>query len=146
MCYSIYFSTDSTEEFDAVDGEFFSVDRPDSESDGPYLALLDHPHKWFLVSKYGGCSCHFRHSEDAEFAASEEWMHEDPEDVESTEHAYDFFLALLTNGYVVDLLDVWAGTAPSEVSPLPVDLSTIPRDHFRFIANRKLVFDAILSG
>ncbi len=60
MCQLVFFSTTSDEDFTKIASEHFQICEP-TASDEPYLELLAYPHRWYLMSRYGGCSCYYRH-------------------------------------------------------------------------------------
>lgn len=138
MCYLIYFSTSSDEDFTMLQSEHFTISTPDPVKDSEYTGLPEHAHCWFLMCKYGGCSCHFRHFlDDKQFAPIAEWRQEDEDDVESTIQIYDVFWRLFLEGHHLDIVDVWSGTPPEEVDSIDVDLSEVFRENFRIFENRR---------
>ncbi len=131
----------------AADPLFIS-DTTESSDDPEILALLDHQQKWYLQSKYGGCSCHFRHAMGSfspttkeeyppEFMAPADWYHEDQEDIESTLAVCGTISKLLADGFSVDMVNQWNGIGPDEIQTLEVSLQNVPNDHFRFFENYK---------
>ena len=132
MCYSVYFSTDSGEDFADLESEYFSVCPYDIESDSEADGLLGYGHWWRLVSRYGGCSCHFRHSAEGEFGPVEDWCPEDNGDVEATGCVYDLFCRVVAEGHRLDVVDIWSDTPVEDIRSIGVFLNGVPRDHFRF--------------
>ena len=146
MCNVLHFSTTSGEDFSAQPHENYIIGRP-REGDEGHLALLAHPHKWYVACRFGGCSCHFRHygqflmtdgvligDPDATFAAPGEdpYADDDEQEVEDTRALYDLFSRLLAEGHRVDVLDSWNGEDLHRVRTLDVSLSSVPRAAFRF--------------
>lgn len=135
MCYAIYFSTTSPVDLSTIKSEHFQIQVLDAELDVQAPELLGHPYHWYLESKYGGCSCHFRSApQGLGFGAEVDWYPEDPEYVESTRHFYDTFAEIVRSGHAVDLLTLWNGDEydKGEIDRIVVELSKVPRDHFRF--------------
>jgi hypothetical protein len=173
VCYSIYLSTSSQEDLsllasdqftfipiaDPVEPEeswkrwaadpLFISDTAEASDDPEILALLDHPQKWYLESKYGGCSCHFRHwgfiwknLSDATFSVPVDWSPEDEVEIESTKAVYDALVDVVKNGYCVDLVDCWSGSEAKDIQTLEVSLTNIPRDQFRFFGGVKFTLSS----
>ncbi len=142
----IYVSTTSEKDLGSLDDERLSFERiPDeiTEDERWMESLLSHPHRWFLICRYGGCSCHFRHLDwglDIEFTPPADWNPEDEDDIESTQAAYNVFLDLLSTGHEVDLIDARVGTVPEAIKTLEVDLSKVPRESFRFYNEYRFEF------
>src|SRR5207248_386415 len=107
------------------------------------LTLLQYPNRWHLASKYGGCSCHYRHwcKENGDcFDSPQEWMPEDAEDIESTAAFYELVTVIISAGHQVDLVDVWNGTSREDVRVVDVSLSEVPPEAFRFFENARFEF------
>lgn len=138
MCYSVYLSTTSDADLTEWGNELCKFEKGIWPDDQEIVDLLRHPHKWF-VTRYGGCSCHFRHNMNypdlPAFGPPEEWMPEDPDEIESSAAAYDLFMKLLDGGSQLDIVSVWQPCATDEVTSLDVRLADVPRDSFRFVAN-----------
>ena len=140
MCYLVYFSTTSEADFSEVRSEHFHVLAPDLESDAEGVGLLAYPHRWYLSSRFGGCSCHYRHvCAERGFGPIEDWSPEELDDVEATYGVYDFLLGLVGEGHQVDVVDLWDGDPSEEVVNIEVNLSEVPREHFRFLFGARLV-------
>jgi hypothetical protein len=133
MCYSVYFSTDSSEDLAKSPSVFYSVCPFEVESDSQVVDLLGYTQRRFLESRYGGCSCHFRHSMTEEFGPVEDWDPEDADDVEATEHFYDLLSRILAEGHRLDIVDIWTDTPVQDVRSIDVFLHRLPRDQFRFL-------------
>ena len=145
MCNLVYFSTTSEEDLAQLSSSVIRMRAPDDSDDESLLDLLAHPSRWYLESRYGGCSCHYRHrmyGDPSEFGPLEEWSNEDADDIESTLAAYDLFQRLVAEGDAVDVLDVWNDTPPEDVRELFVSLSDVPRESFRFFEGYRFVFSA----
>ena len=139
MCHTVFISTTSDEDFSEIESDDFGICQPRDETDGEALQLLAYPHRWYLESQYGGCSCHFRHAlAGAGFAPVEDWCPEDTDDIEATGHFYDLLQRVLAEGHQLDVVDLWNGAAEEEVRTIDVELSTVPRDHFRFLNGFRL--------
>ncbi len=134
MCYSIHFSTDSSEDFACLETENFKVCPAELEPDSAVGRLLGYAHRWHLLSRHGGCSCHYRHSTDHEFATVQDWYPEDEDDVETTGHAYDLLRRITSDGHRLDLVDIWSDEPTDNVRSIDVSLSEVQRDQFRFFA------------
>lgn len=143
MCYLIYMSTTSPEDLSPSGGGLFRLFRVDAANQEPALTPLRHPRRWYLESKQGGCSCHFRHWMEVngdEFGPPVEWFPEDEEDVESTTAFYDVIARLVSEGHDVDLVDVWNGTDAEAVRAVDVSLSDVDRESFRFFESARFAF------
>ncbi|MCO5297850.1 MAG: hypothetical protein M9921_13440 [Fimbriimonadaceae bacterium] len=150
MCFSIYLSTTSTEDLAKPESELIQLEtikgwvpEPLTDEDDSVLDRLNYPNKWCLVSRYGGCSCGYRHlcsGSDFDFGPPEDWCPEDDDDIESTQAAYDLFARLLVEGHQVDVLDVWTGTSAEAITTMVVRLCEVPRDHFRFFEGVRFEF------
>ncbi len=132
MCYSIYLSTDCPRDLAAESFVHLRFEKPLDEELKP---ALRHPHQWFLTRReYGGCSCHFRHSEyDPRFDPPQDWMPEDEDDVLATREAYRVFRGWVADGYQLDLIDVSdINQHETDFKNLLVPLSSISEESFRF--------------
>lgn len=156
MCYSLLFSTTDERDFCNFESEGFSLSRP-SESDAAVVQFLKNPHAWYVHSKYGGCSCHFRYSmEDSDldpeepsqstFMSADEVNKmfgkevEDEEDAESTRLLYDFLLGLVRADEKVDAVAWWSSDDPGRYRERQVNLAEVGRDRFRFFENTRFEF------
>lgn len=107
--YSIYLSTDCPRDLSAESFVHLRFEKAGPlPLDEELKPALGHPHQWFLTRRaYGGCSCHFRHSEyDPRFEPLQDWMPENEDDVLATREAYRVFRRLVADGYQLDLIDV----------------------------------------
>ena len=157
MCYQIYVSTTSLENLAALPTEFFRFERPSAEDRADVLALLEHPHKWYLASRYGGCSCHYRFigppllplgnskyktlpltTED--FDTPQDWMPEDEDDVEATGAVFDVLRRLLEGGHSVDAIAIWTDSTADKICSLDVPWRDVSRETFRFFESYHVMF------
>src|SRR5262249_31750580 len=113
VCYTVFFSTTADSDFENEGGGLFKVEGVEDDDPEPVLSLLQYPNRWYLASKFGGCSCHYRHAcaefgeQSQWFGDPEEWMEEDMEDAESTAAFYDFAARLVHSGEHMDIIDVF---------------------------------------
>ena len=145
MCYVIYLSTTSEEALDDLPRDLCRFAPVTDADDMELVELLAHPQRWYLESRYGGCSCHFRHlggESDMCFDPPEEWCPEDDDDVESTAAVYDFLARIVESGHKLDIISAWNGTSPQEIKDLPVSLHAVPRDSFRFFENYRFILSS----
>jgi hypothetical protein len=138
MCYSVYISTDTTEDLTAHNSELVRFERLSDSNNDPTAVLLEYPHKWYIGSK-SGCSCTFRHlmSIDLGFSDPVDWYKEEKDDIAATQELYSIFLKILSSGYHVDLIDSWQGAQPRDIKELDVSLSDISTRAFRLFENHK---------
>lgn len=119
-----------------MDGKHFVLERIAPDYFRYAAGFLEYPNRWFVACRFGGCSCHFRNNlreNPPEFCAPEEWLEEDPEDVDATLAFYDFVTKLVRAGHQIDTVTVWASDAPFDtIATREVSLSDVPRDAFRF--------------
>lgn len=138
MCYSVYLSTTSNANLLEWGNELCKFEKEILPDDQEIVDLLQHPNKWF-ITRYGGCSCHFRHfmnyPDFEAFGVPEEWREEDADDIESSAATYDLFMKLLDSESELDVVSVWTDCTAEEVTNLEVRLADIPRDSFRFVEN-----------
>jgi hypothetical protein len=144
MCYTIFISTTSPEDFEDLPEALYRFEIPNETNDAEPLSMLRYPNRWYLSGRYGGCSCHFRHESASntsqvgpsqQFAPPEDWCPEDEEYVESTGAVYNIFARLIAEGHSLDVLDIWNGEDVSAVKTLGVSLKQVPRDSFQFFEN-----------
>src|SRR5438105_4568891 len=103
MCYVIYLSTTSEEDFLQLPTDLYRFEHADAPGDAPAIGLLQYANKWYLSSRYGGCSCHYRHLAGSDrsapaFGPPEDWCPEDDDNIESTAAVYDVFARILAAG------------------------------------------------
>ena len=137
----ILFSTDSEEDLSSASGGLFIVEP--CEKDNPHEAeqYLQHPRKWQLICRYGGCSCHFRRilTEEPEFMGPADWLPEDEDDVESTAAFFEFAGNLVSRGHRLDLVDVW-DSEPQLKGTLEVSLGNVSKEEFLFFEGFRFEF------
>lgn len=141
MCNLILFSTDCEEDLASAGGGLFIVEP--CEQDNPHKAeqYLQHPHKWQLICRYGGCSCHFRRiiTEEPGFMGPADWLPEDDDDVESAAAFYDFAKELVNRGHRLDLVDVW-DSEPQFKGTLDVSFERVSKQEFLFFEGFRFEF------
>ncbi len=146
MCYTVFLSTDSTEDLSAWNSKLMVL-QPAAESE-PLLKRLQFKNCWFLTDEHNCCSCEFRHLSqtnsdgspaDPEFFEPQDWMPEDPERVEGTRLLFDVIKNLVGRGFKVDLIDVW-NEREAERFVLDVDLALVKRDSFHMFEDFKMRF------
>lgn len=136
MCYSVYLSTTDPTDFSANQGSTFSFEKVD-ENGFVGEDFMEHSHRWILIGRYGGCSCHFRHFmlgdsvSEGDFAPPEDWRQEDEESIEDTAAFYDWLVERIETGFEVDLVDMWASSEECALC-LDVSLSNVGRENFAF--------------
>ena len=138
MCYSVYLSTDSGEDLSGRNSELVRFERVAEATTNPCVSLLDFTQRWYVGSK-SGCSCTFRHLHSIELGFSDpvDWYPEEQEELEATQELYGVLIDLLSSGYRVDLIDVWQGTQPHDVTVLEVSLQDVQSTAFRMFENHK---------
>ncbi len=152
MCYSLYISTDSSEDLSVRNSELVRFehlsDDPYSKAD-PCVKLLDFPNQWYVGSK-SGCSCTFRHllAADLGFSDPVDWYEEEQDELDATRELYATLTDLLSTGYHVDLIDCWQGAQPDGIRTLDVSLDEVSNTAFRMFENYKfrLKREKILQG
>ncbi|SUD39501.1 Uncharacterised protein [Ectopseudomonas mendocina] len=139
MCYAVIFSTTSTRNLEKLNNDtlHFSREIPDLEQ----LRYLQYPNKWHLTTD-GSCSCGFRHldmgADELGFSEPEDWLPEEPEDIQATLQVVAILKSLLAEGEKLDCIDVWHGgehTKPSIKNKIAVNLNALSDVKFRFIEN-----------
>jgi hypothetical protein len=141
MCNLILFSTDCKDDFSAAGSGLFIVEPCDKDNPHEAQQYLQHPHKWQLICRYGGCSCHFRHARapEPEFSGVEDWFPEDDDDLESTAAFYDFAEGLVGKGHKLDLVDVY-DSEPEVSATTQVSFGKVSREEFRFFEGHRFEF------
>ena len=140
MCYVIYLSTSSGEDFLQLPTDLYRFEHADAPGEAQAIGLLKYANKWLLLCRYGGCSCHYRHlagsvGREPEFGPPEDWCPEDDDNIESTAAVYDVFARILAEGHRLDVLDIWNGENLEAVTSIAVSLSSVPRQAFGFFEN-----------
>ena len=138
MCYSVYISTDSLEDLSRRNSTLVRFERVADATTAPCVTLLDFAHRWHVGSK-AGCSCTFRHatSVDLGFSDPVNWYPEEQDALDATQELYAVLMDLLASGYRVDLIDVWAGTQPRDITVLEVSLKETSSTAFRMFEDYK---------
>src|SRR3990172_5989413 len=108
MCYSVYISTDSSEDISKRNSELVRFEKVTDTNDDICTKLLEFPNRWYVGSK-SGCSCTFRHllSIELGFAEPVDWYKEEQDEINATGELYSALDALLSSGHRVDILDRW---------------------------------------
>lgn len=139
MCYALILSTTSNEDLSQFNREEirFNQHVPDRL---PADQLL-YPNKWYIGSRTG-CSCSFRHlyEPDLGFGVPEDWFPEEESDITATQILIRFVRSLLAKGQRVDCIDAWDGNSEMTFVHLPVNLSQIRDEEFRFFENHHFEF------
>lgn len=152
MCNLIALSTTCPDDLRQIE-QTCCVFEPLGEDD-PLGALLELRHRWFVSSRYGGCSCHFRHwtgwynhpgetrsdgtpvmhrETEPHFGPPEDWFPEDDDDVRATAEFWDILHGLATDHHAVEVACVWeSSNADYEVRTVDVSLREVTREAFRF--------------
>lgn len=139
MCYSIFLSTDSSQDLSAENCELLEF-KPESIEE-PIRSILQHQHQWYVGSK-SRCSCTFRHLYDPELGFGEpvDWFPEDQDELAATLSFIQVVRQLVDQGHQVDCVDVWNYSAANEIVKLEVNLKTVSDEQFRFFENHHFIF------
>ncbi len=140
MCYSVYISTDSSEDLTKRNTEFVRFEKLTDTNNDPCTRLLDFPNRWYIGSK-SGCSCSFRHllSTDLGFAEPVDWYKEEKDDITATSELYGTLDYLLSSGHQVDILDAWQGARPDNIKAIDVTLDVVREKAFRLFENHRFI-------
>ena len=138
MCYSVYISTDSSEDLSKHNSELVRFEKVTDLNDDICTKLLDFPNRWYVGSK-SGCSCTFRHllSIDLGFAEPVDWYKEEQDEIDATRELYSTLDTLLSSGNRADILDRWQGISPEKIAVLDVSLDVVGKGSFRLFENHK---------
>jgi len=143
MCHLIFISTDCDDDFGAIVSDQLSFRAAEPNEAEVMRTVLQNRNLWQLESRFGGCSCHFRHllgectSED--FAEPVDWCPEDDDDCAATYAAYDFLAQIVGQGHNVDVLDTWNGELKDDIPDIQVSIGEVMRSKFRFFENTRFV-------
>jgi hypothetical protein len=139
MCYALYLSTTSKEDLSKLNSDMVRFEQAKPQDDGTERLL--HPQKWYIGSK-SGCSCTFRHLTSTELGFGEpvDWAPEEVEEIKATAELYRVIRHIISEGYAVDLLDLWVGMERGGVTVMEVDFNIIPEAAFRLFENHHFVF------
>jgi len=142
MCYLVYISTDLEDDLSQRNSALISFEKDFTYYEPEIIDLLLYKYHWYVGSK-AGCSCTFRHLSSIELGFGEPvyWFEEPSDEIEATKIFYDEISSLITQGKKVDCIDIWAGTKCHQIKRIEVDLSSVPRDAFRFFENHHFVFN-----
>lgn len=138
----MYVSTTSPEDLSTLQLDRTSFVK-DQETEAPEMrAILAFPHRWF-ISTYGGCSCNLRHTANLDladmFGPPEDWCPKDDDDVAETAKVYDHLRRLVEEGHEVDVVDLWTDTPLDDLITVPIRVSEISREAFRFAEGARFV-------
>jgi hypothetical protein len=107
-----------------------------------YKSKLSYPNQWYVGSK-SGCSCNFRHLYSVElgFGTPEDWHEDGQQEIEATVTVIKIIREMVREGYNVDCVDIWEGTAPEEINLKLVDLGEVADEQFWFFENHHFLFE-----
>jgi hypothetical protein len=90
MCYSIYLSTDSSQDLSGENSELICFQK-ETIAD-PFRSMLENEHQGYVASQ-SGCSCTFRHlfSTELGFSEPEGWYKEDETEISATKSFIKIF-------------------------------------------------------
>ena len=139
MCYSIYLSTDSSQDLSGENSELLHFQK-DSVAE-PFRSMLRNEHQWYVGSETG-CSCTFRHLFSIELGFSEpvDWYEEDEIEIAATLSFIKIIRQLVDSGQKVDCIDVWNDAAQDHIIEQIVNLKKTDDEQFRFFENHHFVF------
>ena len=139
MCYALLLSTTSNEDLSRFNREEIRFNQKVPEP-LPVDRLL-YPSKWYVGSRTG-CSCSFRHlhEPDIGFGAPVYWFPEEQRDIEATHIFIRLVRSLLAKGEKVDCIDAWEGNSEMPLAQLPVNLSRVRDEEFRFFEDHHFDF------
>jgi hypothetical protein len=142
MCYLVYISTDFEGNLSQHNSDLISFEKDFTNCEPEIIDLLLYKYHWYVGSK-AGCSCTFRHLSSIELGFGEPvyWYDEPSDEIEATKIFYDEISSLISQGNKVDCIEIWAGTKSDQIKRLEVDLSSVPKDAFRFFENHHFVFN-----
>ena len=139
MCYTLILSTTSHADLTQFNSEEITFDRnlPDRT---PFEQLL-YTDKWYVGSRTG-CSCSFRHlyGPEFDFRVPEDWFPEEKSDIQATLAFIRLVRSLVLKGEKVDCIDVWESDHTEPPALIPVDLSRVRDEEFRFFENHHFDF------
>lgn len=139
MCYSIYLSTDSSQDLSSEDSDLLHFKQEVIEE--PFRSILQNEHQWYVGSK-SGCSCTFRHLYSTELGFGEpvDWYPEEADEIAATLSIIEIIRQLVDQRYQVDCVDVWYGAAEDDINELQVNLNNMENEEFRFFENHHFIF------
>lgn len=121
-----------------MNSDLVRYERLTKDNAYPCVQVLEHPHRWCVVSK-SGCGCTFRHVTSAAlgFGTPEDWCPEESDAIAATKALYGHLQDLLSSGHEVDLVDAWYDTPPEEIQNIDVSLDEVSEKEFRMFENHK---------
>jgi hypothetical protein len=139
MCYALILSTTSRDDLSRLNNEAIRFDSELSDR-LPFDKLL-YAHQWYVGSRTG-CSCSFRHlyGPEFDFSVPEDWFPEEQSDIQATLTFIRLIRSLALKGEKVDCIDVWESNSTEALHLLPVNLSRIRDEEFRFFENHHFDF------
>ena len=66
-----------------------------------------------------------------------DWYPEEQDEIDATRQLYVTLTFLLSSGYQVDLLNLWHGAQPTDITTLDVSLGEVLEEAFRLFENHK---------
>lgn len=141
MCYSLYLSTDTSEDLTRYNSELINFKRLDAAA-AEGLNHLRNRQRWYVGSK-SECSCTFRHLLSVELGFGEpvDWNPEGEDEVRATGELYRVIARLVSEGHQVDCLDTWTGASQDDVKTRLVNLNAVSERTFRLFENYHFVFE-----
>ncbi len=133
MCYSIYLSTESPTDLQALELEYARFE-PNPVVPFP---ILQYAKQWFLTREFGDCSCHFRclSTDEPCFGPSEDWFEADEDDVAATRQVFEVIRGIVEGGYGLDLMCIWEGTDIGSIRRREVKMNEVNETTFWFFEN-----------
>jgi hypothetical protein len=141
MCYSVYLSTDSSEDLTRYNSELINFRRLASlERAG--LNILRNRQIWYVGSK-SECSCTFRHLHSVELGFGEPvaWYPEGEDELKATAALHRVIARLVSEGHQVDCLDIWEGADLQAISEKVVNLDAVSEKAFRLFESYHFIFE-----
>ena len=144
MCYVLLLGTTSSEDLALRNNALvqFRRDIPLEGAAQIEATALRLPFHWYVGSQ-SICSCSFRHLDGiVGFGEPEDWLPEEPEDIEATHHFIRIVRDLVARGHAVECIDAWEHNeqVPRTHRQLTVLLSSIKDSEFRFFENFHFFF------
>jgi hypothetical protein len=142
VCYSIYLSTDSSQDLSGENSELIHFQKESIAE--PFRSMLQNEHQWYVGSQ-SGCSCTFRHLFSIELGFSEpvDWYEEDGSEIAATLSFIRVIRQLIESGQKVDCIDVWNNAAQKDIVERVVNLKNMDDEQFRFFENHRFIFENV---
>jgi len=139
MCYSLYLSTDSSQDLSGENSELICFQK-ETIAD-PFRSMLENERQWYVASR-SGCSCTFRHlfSTGLGFSEPEDWYKEDETEIAATKSFIKIVRRLVEKGQKVDCIDAWYGAVKEDIVEMRVNLKDMADEQFRFFENHHFIF------